>query len=150
MVSPGVLEEEPVSLTMGKSERSGDAIFGLANTAVILNLARGQPKEAHVAVDRLLQRQPRNIIALSAQVSFRWRTFRKADIQARLQFARRLYDDALHTYQTLLNVQPDMKPDPRIGLGLCAWVMGDRGRAVLSWERALELVSRSLCMSKLG
>jgi RNA polymerase-associated protein CTR9 len=34
-----------------------------------------------------------------------------------------------------------MKPDPRIGLGLCAWVMGDRERAVLSWERALDLVS---------
>ena len=107
-----------------------------------MNLARGQPKEAHIAVDRLLQKQPRNIIALSAQASCaKVGDGAEADDQARLQFARRQHDQALHTYQTLLNVQPDMKPDPRIGLGLCAWVMGDRTRAILSWERSLELVS---------
>jgi RNA polymerase-associated protein CTR9 len=42
-----------------------------------------------------------------------------------------------------------MKPDPRIGLGLCAWVMGDRERAILSWERSLDLVSFTLCTGKL-
>ena len=95
-----------------------------------------------MAVDRLLQRQPRNIIALTAQVScLTFCVCQGADVQARLQFARRQHDQALHTYQTLLNIQPDMKPDPRIGLGLCAWVMGDRERAVLSWERSLDLVS---------
>jgi hypothetical protein len=68
MVSQGVLDEEPVSLTMGKS-RSSVISTNQTDELVILNLARGQPKEAHMAVDRLLQRQPRNIIALTAQVS---------------------------------------------------------------------------------
>jgi hypothetical protein len=68
-VSAGMLDEEPVSLTMGKSELFVLPACQYTNATVILNLARGQPKEAHMAVDRLLQRQPRNIIALTAQVS---------------------------------------------------------------------------------
>ncbi|RSH95616.1 hypothetical protein EHS25_000708 [Saitozyma podzolica] len=101
-------EDEPVSLLMGK---------------VILHLARGNPNLAHPLVERLLGRQPNNLIALTAQ--------------ARLQFARRLHEAALATYQKLLSLSPDMNPDPRIGLGLCFWVLGDRVKARAAWERSL-------------
>ncbi|ORY32073.1 putative Pol II transcription elongation factor [Naematelia encephala] len=102
-------EEEPVALAMGK---------------IILYLARGQPNVAHPLVDRLLLRQPNNIIALTAQ--------------ARLQFARRAHEAAFATYQKLLSLNHEMSPDPRIGLGLCAWVLGDKEKARAAWERALQ------------
>lgn len=103
-------DEEPVSLSMGK---------------IILYLARGQPGTAAPLVERLLQRQPDNLPALAAQ--------------ARLQFARRQPEAALLTYQRILSLKPDAQPDPRIGIGLCAWVLGDRVRAMMAWDRALEL-----------
>ena len=62
--------------------------------------------------------------------------------QARLQFARRAHEAAFQTYQKLLSLNPDMAPDPRIGLGLCAWVLGDRERARAAWERSLQRVSQ--------
>lgn len=77
-------------------------------------------------VDQLLSRQPTNLIALLAQ--------------ARLQFARRAHSAAFETYQRLLGLKPDLLPDPRIGLGICAWVSGDKARAKLAWEKALKRV----------
>jgi len=94
---------------------------------VILCLARGQPQIAQPMVERLLVRQPNNLIALTAH--------------ARLQFARRSHEAALQTYQKMLGLSPDMSPDPRIGLGLCAWVIGDRDTARRAWERSLQRVS---------
>ncbi|GMK55590.1 hypothetical protein CspeluHIS016_0206460 [Cutaneotrichosporon spelunceum] len=100
-------EDEPVSVAMGK---------------IILYLARGQPGVASPLVDRLLNRQPNNVAALLTQ--------------ARLQFARREHDTALATYQKILSLSPDVQPDPRIGIGLCAYVLGDKERAQAAWERA--------------
>ena len=77
-------------------------------------------------VDALLARQPTNLIALLAQ--------------ARLQFARRAHAAAFETYQRVLSLKPDMSPDPRIGLGICAWVAGDQVRAKMAWEKALKRV----------
>ncbi|WRT66885.1 uncharacterized protein IL334_003848 [Kwoniella shivajii] len=116
------LEDEPVSLAMGR---------------VIHYLATGQPGLAHPLVERLLQRQPNNLIALSAQ--------------ARLQFARRAHEAALLTYQKLLSLDPEMSPDPRIGLGLCLWQLGDRTKARTAWERALTREPDSwVCLLLLG
>jgi RNA polymerase-associated protein CTR9 len=77
-------------------------------------------------VDALLSRQSTNLIALLAQ--------------ARLQFARRAHSAAFETYQCVLGLKPDMSPDPRIGLGICAWVAGDKVRAKMAWEKALKRV----------
>jgi RNA polymerase-associated protein CTR9 len=63
-------------------------------------------------------------------------------MEARLLFARRAHESALATYQKLLSLNPDMSPDPRIGLGLCFWVLGDHERGRVAWERALARVSR--------
>ncbi|WWC85242.1 uncharacterized protein L201_000104 [Kwoniella dendrophila CBS 6074] len=115
-------EDEPVSLAMGR---------------VIHYLATGQPGLAHPLVERLLQRQPNNLIALTAQ--------------ARLQFARRAHEAALLTYQNLLSLDPEMSPDPRIGLGLCLWQLGDKEKARTAWERALTREPDSwVCMLLLG
>lgn len=53
----------------------------------------------------------------------------------------RQHDAALLTYQKLLQLDPEMSPDPRIGIGLCAWVIGDQVRAREAWNRSLERVS---------
>ena len=109
-------------------ERVSQAHRPRTDPLVILCLARGQPGVAQPIVEKLLQRQPNNLIALTAQ--------------ARLQFARRAHEAAFQTYQKLLSLNPDMQPDPRIGLGLCAWVLGDRERARAAWERSLQRVGR--------
>ncbi|WVN89020.1 uncharacterized protein L203_104236 [Cryptococcus depauperatus CBS 7841] len=116
------LEEQPVTLIMGR---------------VIHHLATGQPNLAHPLVETLLQRQPENLLALAAQ--------------ARLQFARRSHEQSIQTYQKLLSLSPDMSPDPRIGLGLCAWQLGDKIRARAAWNRALEREPTSwVCLLLLG
>ncbi|TYJ55344.1 hypothetical protein B9479_003959 [Cryptococcus floricola] len=116
------VDDEPVSLTMGR---------------IIHHLATGQPSLAHPLVERLLSRQPNNIPALLAH--------------ARLQFARRLHEQALATYQQLLRLAPEMTPDPRIGLGLCFWQLGDKEKARTAWERALERDTGSwVCLLLLG
>jgi hypothetical protein len=51
-----------------------------------------------------------------------------------------MHDKALEIYQRLLAVAPEMSPDPRIGLGLSLWMLGDKGRARLAWNRALKRV----------
>ncbi|WVQ78211.1 hypothetical protein IAT38_000294 [Cryptococcus sp. DSM 104549] len=115
-------DDEPVSLTMGR---------------VIHHLATGQPMQASPLVERLLAKQPNNLIALTAQ--------------ARLQFARRAHTQALQTYQKLLALNPDMCPDPRIGLGLCFWQLGDRVKARTAWDRALERDPSSwVCLLLIG
>ncbi|WWC69705.1 uncharacterized protein I206_103648 [Kwoniella pini CBS 10737] len=121
-VSGARQDDEPVSLSMGR---------------VIHYLATGQPGLAHPLVERLLHRQPNNLIALTAQ--------------ARLQFARRAHEAALLTYQKLLSLNPEMSPDPRIGLGLCLWQLGDKAKARLAWERALSREPDSwVCLLLLG
>ncbi|KAK6902689.1 hypothetical protein I203_107948 [Kwoniella mangroviensis CBS 8507] len=115
-------DDEPVSLAMGR---------------VTHYFATGQPGLAHPLVERLLQRQPNNLIALTAQ--------------ARLQFARRSHEAALITYQRLLSLNPEMSPDPRIGLGLCLWQLGDKAKARTAWERAFSREPTSwVCLLLLG
>jgi hypothetical protein len=97
----------------------------------MLNLAQGSYQLAEPAVQRLLAQSPDNVLALMAL--------------ARLQFIRRAPDQALATYRKLLTLAPDMKPDPRVGLGLCAWLLGDKALAVKAWDRALERVSVCIC-----
>lgn len=49
------------------------------------------------------------------------------------------YVNALKFYQQVLIINPYVKPDPRIGIGLCFWFLKDENMAILSWERALEI-----------
>lgn len=49
------------------------------------------------------------------------------------------YTNALKLYQQVLLLNPVMTPDPRIGIGLCFWLLKDEKMALSSWERALEI-----------
>lgn len=51
------------------------------------------------------------------------------------------YANALKIYQQVLVINPAIKPDPRIGIGICFWFLKDREMAIKSWDRALELDS---------
>lgn len=59
--------------------------------------------------------------------------------KARIQYAKRRYEQALAMYQQVLQKRPDMDPDPRIGIGMCFWQLGFKDDAKQAWERALEL-----------
>lgn len=63
---------------------------------------------------------------------------------ARAHFSLGKYAEALKEYQDILSKMPHLQdPDPRIGVGCCLWQLGYRDEARESWERALDLVSRS-------
>lgn len=49
------------------------------------------------------------------------------------------YAGALKMYQQVLVINPAMKPDPRIGAGICFWFLKDHEMAIRSWKRASEL-----------
>lgn len=49
------------------------------------------------------------------------------------------YTNALKLYQQVLVLNPLMKPDPRIGIGLCFWFLKDEEMAINAWNRALEM-----------
>lgn len=49
------------------------------------------------------------------------------------------YKSGLKLYQQVLLLNPVMKPDPRLGIGICAWMLNDQEMAVNSWKRALEI-----------
>ncbi|KAK6502709.1 hypothetical protein TWF506_003284 [Arthrobotrys conoides] len=59
--------------------------------------------------------------------------------KARWLFSKARYDKALECYQEILRKKPDMDPDPRIGIGLCFWMLNFKDDAKIAWERALEL-----------
>ena len=61
-------------------------------------------------------------------------------LQARICYAKRAYGEALQLYQRILRLSPYSRPDPRIGIGLCQWQLGNKDRAKAAWERSLQLV----------
>ncbi|KZT55747.1 TPR-like protein [Calocera cornea HHB12733] len=56
-----------------------------------------------------------------------------------IQYACRGYREATKTFQHALALSPHMLPDPRVGIGMCAWSLGDRERAKHAWQRSLEV-----------
>ncbi|EDK47343.1 conserved hypothetical protein [Lodderomyces elongisporus NRRL YB-4239] len=54
------------------------------------------------------------------------------------------YTLALKLYQQVLLLNPVMKPDPRLGIGLCFWFLKDEKMAKQSWERALEIDPKNI------
>jgi tetratricopeptide (TPR) repeat protein len=60
--------------------------------------------------------------------------------EARIMYARKNYRESLQLYQRILRLSPNTQPDPRIGIGLCFWQLGEKAKAKKAWERSLELV----------
>ncbi|GAA5882098.1 hypothetical protein JCM3774_001508, partial [Rhodotorula dairenensis] len=88
-----------------------------------LAMQRGQLDLAAKRWDRILADEPNHLAALIGK--------------ARCQFSQRAFRPALKTYQHVLQLAPHFLPDPRIGIGLCFWMLGDREKARRAWERSI-------------
>ncbi|GAA5864342.1 hypothetical protein JCM1840_006751 [Sporobolomyces johnsonii] len=86
-------------------------------------MARGKLDDANRLFDAILLDEPTHLMALMGR--------------ARILFSRLSFRPALKTYQQVLQLDPAFLPDPRIGIGLCFWMLGDREKARRAWERSL-------------
>lgn len=92
----------------------------------VLSLYKDQTDQALQIFDKLLKMDSSNCLALLGKAQI---TLSKTQN----------YAHALKFYQQVLVLNPTMKPDPRIGIGICFWFLKDRSMAINAWERALEL-----------
>ncbi|KAG8935468.1 hypothetical protein FRC03_009248 [Tulasnella sp. 419] len=88
-------------------------------------LANRHLDDAYATFEGILSHSPRNVVALIAK--------------ARIQYSRRQFREALRTLQQVLQLKPDCQPDPRVGIGLCFWALGEKEKARMAWERSLEV-----------
>ncbi|GAA5918530.1 hypothetical protein JCM1841_003285 [Sporobolomyces salmonicolor] len=86
-------------------------------------MAKGKLDDANRLFDAILLEEPTHLMALMGR--------------ARILFSRLSFRPALKTYQQVLQLDPTFLPDPRIGIGLCFWMLGDRDKARRAWERSL-------------
>lgn len=104
-------------------DTNGEATM-LAKAALYLH--KDQSDQALQVFDRLLKLDASNCFALLGK--------------AQITLSRtQNYTNALKLYQQVLVLNPLMKPDPRLGIGLCFWFLKDRSMAISAWERALEI-----------
>lgn len=105
-------------------KNKNDVPFLIAQS--VLHLHKDEAEKALQLFDRLLKIDSSNCIALLGKA------------QVVLNKTQN-YANALKIYQQVLVLNPLMKPDPRIGIGLCFWYLKDRSMALSSWQRALEI-----------
>ncbi|BGP07002.1 protein required for normal CLN1 and CLN2 G1 cyclin expression [Rhodotorula toruloides] len=101
------------------------------NNKVVLDIkaawcmVSGALDQARQNFEQILREEPTNLMALMGR--------------ARIQFSQRAFRPALKTYQEVLRLAPNFLPDPRIGIGLCFWMLGDREKARKAWERSMQV-----------
>ncbi|GAA5937370.1 uncharacterized protein JCM15063_002885 [Sporobolomyces koalae] len=88
-----------------------------------LHLASGKLELANRLFEQILAEEPNHLMALTGR--------------ARILFSRLSFRPALKLYQQVLQLEPTFQPDPRIGIGLCFWFLGDRDKAKRAWERSI-------------
>lgn len=127
LVSEGVDSLNNLSIASESFSLAGDSSDpnNLLATAQVL-LYRDEVEAALRIYDELLKGDSNNCYALLG----------KAQVIVR---KTQNYASALKIYQQVLVINPVLKPDPRIGIGICFWSLKDRKMAIKSWERALEL-----------
>ncbi|CCH43266.1 RNA polymerase-associated protein CTR9 [Wickerhamomyces ciferrii] len=59
--------------------------------------------------------------------------------KAKTLYNKKNYQTSLKTFQQILILNPLLKPDPRIGIGLNFWNLKDKKMATKAWERSLEI-----------
>ncbi|ORY91479.1 hypothetical protein BCR35DRAFT_323300 [Leucosporidium creatinivorum] len=107
-----------------RAERAAGGEIKVGNDVkAALFLARGALDQASKLFDKILSTEPTNLMALMGR--------------ARILFARRSFRPSLKAYQQVLSLAPNHLPDPRIGVGLCFWMMGEKERARRAWERSI-------------
>ncbi len=75
--------------------------------------------------DTLLKRNPKNCYALLGK--------------GKLYFYRQNYHAALKIFQRVLQLNPLVRPDPRIGIGLCYWFLERKDLANQSWQNSIQV-----------
>ena len=90
-----------------------------------LQLAQGNLDSALNIFDSILNIHPRNVVALMGK--------------GRILHVKRRYTDALKIYQDVLRLSPKLRPDPRIGIGLCFWQLNCPNEAEKAWTRSSKL-----------
>ncbi|KAF7305788.1 RNA polymerase II-associated protein [Mycena chlorophos] len=103
--------------------KPGGIVFSL--TRAIQLLANRSMNEALLAFNDILREKPTNLIALLGR--------------GRILFAQRNYHEALKTFRRVLALNPHCMPDPRIGIGLCFWMLGHKAKAKAAWQRSLDV-----------
>ncbi|CAE6443591.1 unnamed protein product [Rhizoctonia solani] len=107
-------------VTDSEAPESVNTVFYL--TKGIYQMARFSWAGAEKDFDIVLGKHSSNVIALMGK--------------ARILYARKQYREALKGFQECLTLNPNMLPDPRIGIGLCYWQLDHRERALAAWRRA--------------
>lgn len=75
--------------------------------------------------DMLLQKNPKNCYALLGK--------------GKLFFYRQNYINALRLFQKVLQLNPLLRPDPRIGIGLCYWFLDRKDLATQAWQNSIQV-----------
>ncbi|KAG7660583.1 CTR9 [[Candida] subhashii] len=116
-----------------KTDNTTNAANSTSNilSQAVLFLYQGRDDDALDIFDRILRIDQNNCFALLGKA------------QAILNKTKN-YSLALKLYQQVLILNPMMKPDPRLGIGLCFWFLKDDRMAFQSWERSLELDDHNL------
>lgn len=78
--------------------------------------------EAYRTYEFIISKNPSHLFALMGK--------------ARIHYVRRQFRVALKLYQSVLSAAPDFLPDPRIGIGLCFWNLGEHRLARRAWARS--------------
>lgn len=76
-------------------------------------------------LDVLLQRNPKNCYALMGK--------------AKIFFYKQNYLAALKVLQKVLQLNPLLRPDPRIGIGLCYWFLDRKDLANHAWQNSIQV-----------
>lgn len=103
-------------------QKSTNALMARA----VVHLHKDQADKALQVFDALLKADAANCVALLGKAQI---TLSKTQN----------YANALKLYQQVLVLNPLMKPDPRLGIGICFWFLKDKAMALSAWSRAVEL-----------
>ncbi|KAG7828574.1 hypothetical protein KL920_003711 [Ogataea angusta] len=76
-------------------------------------------------LDILLKKNPKNCFALMAK--------------AKIFFYKENYVAALKVFQRCLLLNPLLRPDPRIGIGICYWMLGRKKLANQAWQNSIQV-----------
>lgn len=125
------LENAGIELKAATSSSGGNNEYNLLAEAA-LNLTSKQNKGKRTKFEKesrnfdiVLQKNPKNCYALMGK--------------GKLFFYRQNYLAALKVFQKVLQLNPLLRPDPRIGIGLCYWFLERKDLANQAWQNSIQV-----------
>lgn len=102
----------------------------LADAVLNLTSKRDKGKKTKFDVeskifDQLLVKNPKNLYALMGK--------------AKIYFYKQQYLPALKIFQRILQLNPLLRPDPRIGIGMCYWFLDRKDLANQAWQNSIQV-----------